>query len=159
MPRLQNYSEVAMPRGKGGGRPVRQKGTPLLKSQTFRLSTAMDTALRKAAKESKRSISEEIQFLLEQALSFRLSAVLAEQIRRETAESGRSFNEEVEFRLTESFKPRTDFHLRRDYAAVAASYKLIVAQADILRKQHPELEPIYQEVAANWAAIEGEEDK
>jgi hypothetical protein len=146
-----------MPRGVGGGRKPKRKDAPLTKTQTFRLSAAMDAQIRKGAKESKRSISEEIQYLLERALAFRISAALEEQIQREIADSGRSFNEEVQFRLEESFKPRTDFRLRSDYNAVAATYRLIVAQADIMRQQHPQLDPIYQEMVANWAAIKGEE--
>jgi hypothetical protein len=56
-----------MPRGRGGGRRVRQAGKPLSKNLTFRLDTELDRQLRKAATESGRSVSEEIQYRLRQS--------------------------------------------------------------------------------------------
>jgi hypothetical protein len=90
-------------------------------------------------------------------LTFRLDAELDKQLRRAAERAGRSVSEEVQYRLRESFKLRSAFHLRRDYLAVAASYRFILAQGEILKREHPELAPMYQEVADNWAAIEGEE--
>jgi hypothetical protein len=69
-----------MPQGKGGGRPVRQKGSPLSKTQTFRLSELMDSTIRAAAAESKRSISEEIQFRLEESFKMELAEARAENV-------------------------------------------------------------------------------
>lgn len=56
-----------MSRGAGGGRPPRDKEAPLNKSQTFRLTAALDKKLRDAAAESGRSVSEEIQFRLQES--------------------------------------------------------------------------------------------
>jgi len=102
-----------MPRGVGGGRRPRRKDAPLSKSQTFRLSASLDEQLRRAAKEAGRSISEEIQFRLELTFRFRHYAA-------PTIES-----------------------IQGSIITGPAGRKLLLAISDILRKDHPDLDPLH----------------
>jgi hypothetical protein len=77
-------------RGVGGGRPLRDKRAPLNKSQTFRLTVDLDKKLRDAATESGRSVSEEIQFRLEQSF---LDEGLAKDLLKQVADLTRRMDE------------------------------------------------------------------
>jgi HKD family nuclease len=79
-----------MPRGKGGGRRVRQAGKPLSKNLTFRLDAELDRQLRKAAVVAGRSVSEEIQYRL-----------------RRSFEVGADFQSQVDYRALSSLSALT----------------------------------------------------
>jgi predicted DNA-binding protein len=56
----------ALSRG-AGGRPPHYAGERLVKNRTFRIRDSLDQRLQEAAKQSGRTVSEEIQYRLEQS--------------------------------------------------------------------------------------------
>jgi hypothetical protein len=126
-------------RAKGGGRKPKRPGTPLSRVQTFRLTAELDWRLRKASKESGRSIIEQIQFELEQPLKLRLDSTLA--VARSSIARRPLARRRNRFQLKQTFEPTTPFALRADYEAVSSTSSL--AFGDIVRKDHPEFDPLY----------------
>jgi hypothetical protein len=83
-------------RAKGGGRKPKRPGTPLSRVQTFRLTAVLGSRLRKASKESGRSITEQIQFELEQPLKLRLDSTFG-SCAQSASDAGRSLADEIAF--------------------------------------------------------------
>jgi hypothetical protein len=58
-----------MPRGKGGGRKLKRPGAPLSENINFRLRPELKEKLKAAAEEAGRTVSEEVQYRLEQSFA------------------------------------------------------------------------------------------
>lgn len=120
-------------RGVGGGRKPKRKDAPLSRSQTFRLSASLDDHLREAAAKSGRTISEEIQFRLELTFGFR-----------------------------PYLGPTIESVRRSILAAENADHRLLLAISDIVRQDHPHLDPIHNalvEASATGTPQKEEEGK